>query len=205
MSWPSSFALTLLLPLLLAGCGFKPLYSRYTEPASSKLFAGVKVDPVSSTDRRLGQLLQHGLEDQLNPGGVVPGNAAYRLHVQLTSWSTPIGTARDGTVSRYNIYLDSVYELYRTSDDKLVTSGSLRHVSSYNNITNAYFSTYVSEGDATAQGIAELGELYRSRLATYLEEGAPVQDKKTDTQKPVFVPINPWQPEPNIIQPITPP
>jgi len=118
---------------------------------------------------RTGQQLKADLEDRLNPSGAVPATPAYRLNVTFNSSVTPIGVARDGTVSRYNIYLTSKYVLYRNSDGKKITSGEVDYVDSYNNLTNAYFSTYISQEDATSRGITELSELYKQRLAAYLK------------------------------------
>jgi hypothetical protein len=174
MSWRNSIAVVL-IPLWLAGCGFKPLYGQKTDAnEASKVFAGVKIDAISGSGH-VGQELQTNLEDRLNPNGVVPASPAYRLKVKLMSSIMPIGVARDNTVSRYNVYLTSQYVLYRNSDGKPVTSGDVGYVDSYNNLTNAYFSTYTSQEDAMKRGLVELSELYRQRLAAYLEEGAPVQ------------------------------
>ncbi len=163
MSWLSKFIL--LIPLTLAGCGFQPLYGKHQPTSSPGMLAGVKVDTISG---RMGQRFKADLEDRLNPSGAVPANPAYRLSATLTNASSPIGVARDGTISRYNVYLESTYVLTRISDGKQITKGSLRHVSSFSNLANEYFSTFVSEEDAIKRGVTELSEMYRQRLATYL-------------------------------------
>ena len=182
-----------LLPLFfLVGCGLHPLYGQKPTDSDSKVFAGVSVDKIPD---RMGQQLRENLEDRLNAEGVMPATPGYRLTVSLTDSAVPIGVARDGTVSRYNIYLNSTYTLYRTSDGKAIDSGNVNDVSSYNNSTNDYFSTYISEEDAIRQAVEELSELYRARLAAYLESGAPVH--AVAQQKPaVPAPLNPWQPNP---------
>lgn len=157
-SWLTFF---LLLPLALSGCGFEPVYAKRE---GSALFAGVQVE---APQTRSGQQLRIALEDELNPGGAA-ARPAYRLVVDLKNSEAAIGVARDGTVSRYNVYLDSAYTLYHIADEKIVTSGQLRHVSSYNNITNQYYSTYVAQEDALKRGVSELGKLYYQRLSAYL-------------------------------------
>lgn len=149
------------------------MYGRQDD--NSKLFAGVMVDPI---DGRVGQILQQNLEDQLNPRGAVPADAAYRLHVVFNSTEAPIGTERDGTVTRYNVYLRSQYILTRISDGKQVTAGNIDNVSSYNNRVNEYYSTYVAQKDSVERGVVELARLYRQRLGGYLASGAPVQEIK---------------------------
>lgn len=168
MSWRASFALLALFTL--AGCGFHPLYAEPgREAAGSKIFAGVKVDPMPG---RLGQQFRANLEDALNPGGVVPAAPGYRLSATIATTESPIGVARDATVSRFNVYIDSHYILTRLSDGKTLTTGDIRQVSSYNNLTNVYFSTYISQQDAIRQGMQALSEQYRQRLAAYLDSGA---------------------------------
>lgn len=130
--------------------------------------AGVQVAGIQAEDRRLSQQLRADLEDKLNPSGAVPAHPSYSLSLTLKSSAAAIGVARDGTVSRYNVYLDSEYILTRLADNKEMTKGNLRHVSSYNNLSNQYFSTYVAEQDALKRGLTELSELYRQRLSPFL-------------------------------------
>lgn len=181
--------LLLIFPLLLTACGFEPLYGKQQGgDAADALLSGVKVDPIPD---RLGQQFRINLEDQLNPKGIIPPHPRYRLQATLVHTEAGIGVARDGTVSRYNVYLDSAYTLYRTSDGKEMTSGNLRHVSSYNNIINEYFSTYISQEDALKRGIAELSQLYRQRLAAYLTQN----DGNPPVYHPPERPANPLIPE----------
>lgn len=166
---------------LLAACGFQPMYSK-TNKATTSL-AGVYVEKVSG-EGRMAQQFRTDLEDKLNPNGKVPANPAYSLHVSLTSTESAIGVAQDGTISRYNLYLDSTYSLKEYGTDNVIANGSLRQVSSYNNLTNAYFSTYVSKEDAIKRGVTELSENFRQRLAPYLNgQRPPVKELPKDTVK----------------------
>lgn len=183
----------MLLPFLLAACGFEPMYAKQSGKQNA-LLAGVRVE--GAPPGRLGQQFRIALEDQLNPEGVMPVDPLYRIQVTFDHTEAAIDTARDGTVSRYNVYLNSNYKLYRISDGVLMTSGSLRHVSSYNNITNEYFSTYVAQEDALERGIVELGKLYRQRLAVYLTQNGgnpkPQVNAVPDAPPPpVPVPLTP--------------
>jgi LPS-assembly lipoprotein len=182
----------LALPLLwLAACGFQPLYSKNKPETGGALLSGIQIDPVSG---RPGQLFTAELEDQLNPGGRVLANPTYRLVATLTLREAGIGVARDGTVSRYNVYLDSNYQLIRIADKQLMTSGSLHHVSSYNNILNQYYSTYVAQEDAYKRGVTELAQLFRERLGAYLTQNGgnpPVQKEPPKANKLTILPENP--------------
>jgi LPS-assembly lipoprotein len=152
--------------LALPACGFQPVHSKAAQPGIAPV--GIAVE-VSAPDRLSKERLTAELEDRLNPGGL-PAQPAYRLNVQLSSSVGAIGVARDGTVSRYNVNLLSSYTLTREGEKEPLTSGGLRSVSSYNNLTNQYYSTYISEQDAIRRGIGELAELYAQRLAPVLAE-----------------------------------
>jgi len=168
------------LPLLaiLAGCGFHSVYGTHvndkTGDTDAAMLASIRIDSIAG---RMGQELKEDLEDQINPGDAIAAPPTYHLTVSLTSSESAIGVSRDATVSRYNVYLTSTYKLIRDADNKQVASGTLTHVSSYNNEINAYFSTYISDADATKRGISELAEMYRARLAAYFDAGAPVEEK----------------------------
>jgi LPS-assembly lipoprotein len=182
--------------LLLTGCGFKPLYgARSQNTQTAALLDGVKIDYVSVSKERMGQQLKIILEDRLNPGGAVPANPKYRLKVDLKETISAIGVAQDGTVSRYNLYLNSAYTLYRIADGQQMTSGSISNVSSYNNVTNAYFSTYISKEDAIKRGITELSEMYRARLSAYLAQNGGNPPVEGDVVKPEAPPLQ------NVLEP----
>src|SRR5581483_4688173 len=117
-----------------------------TGNTDSAMLASVRIDTIPG---RIGQEFKEDLEDQINPGNSITAAPAYRLAVSLTTNEAAIGVSRDGTVSRYNVYLNSTYTLTRTADSKQVAAGTLNHVSSYNNLVNDYFSTYISDADAT--------------------------------------------------------
>jgi hypothetical protein len=177
---------------LLAGCGFSPVYAK-KQTQATPLLAGVQIDPVSSPNRRMSQQFQADLEDQLNPGSA--GNPPYRLRTTLKSNAAAIGVAPDGTISRYNVFLNSSYILYRNADGKRMASGNVSHVSSYNNVSNAYFSTYIAEQDAIKRGVAELAQLYRQRLAAYLSQNGgepmPQAEPAPDEMPGQEEPLNP--------------
>lgn len=180
---------------LLSACGFTPLYGKKDSGAAPSALAGVKIDPIDGG--RMGQQFKIALEDSLNPGGAVPASAPYHLTATLVSAEAPIGVSTDGTVSRYNVYLDSTYILFRTSDGEKVSTGKVRQISSYNNATNAYFSTFVSQQDAIKQGVEELSEIYRERLIAYLtgpDSGKPDKTVTGPDPQPVLLKPNQYQP-----------
>lgn len=148
--------------IVLAGCGFSPMYGKKNMAA---LEDGILIEAPKNA---MGQQLQQDLEDQLNPNGIIPAKPKYKLSVDVTYASGAIGVARDGTASRFNINMTSAYTLVRLSDNVKIQSGTLHHVSSYNNQINQYYSTFISERDSIRRGITELAELYRQRIGIIL-------------------------------------
>jgi hypothetical protein len=156
------------LCFLASACGFEPMYgAKNSAPSAAKPLAGVQVE-TAAQERFQRQQLQIQLEDKLNPSGAAVTQPAFRLFADVVVTTAGLGVSRDGTVTRYNVVLTSKYQLYRSGETKPVASGTLRHVSSYNNLPNQYYSAYVSEQDAIRRGIAELAELYHQRLSSIL-------------------------------------
>lgn len=158
----SAFLCICISAVLLSACGFTPMYGAKNQEA---LNVGIIID---APHDEMGQQLQQNLEDQLNPPGGVPAKPMYLLSASLDTAVGSIGVGRDGTVSRYNVTLISNYKLVRISDSTIVHQGQVRQVSSFNNQTNQYFSTYISQKDSIRRGIIELTELYRQRITTLL-------------------------------------
>ncbi len=150
--------------VLLSACGFQSMYGTQSSSAEA-LNSGFIIEAPTTP---IGRQLKEALEDKMNVNNNDAATAKYRLVAGITATNSGVGVARDGTASRYNITLDSLYQLIRISDKKLIFSGNIRHLASYNNQTNNYFSTFISERDATNRGINELGEMYRQRIAALL-------------------------------------
>jgi hypothetical protein len=181
---PFYFLLAVSYCLLLSACGFQPVYGTSSGlPAESPARDGIKVYATasgttpssvntsidSSASAAMSRQFVNNLEDLIGPSAT----PTYRLEVVLVQSSVGIGVARDGTASRYNLVISSTYKLSRIADDKLVDSGTISNVTSYNNPNNQYFSTYISEQDARKRGISELAELYRHRLFSFTQKTLP--------------------------------
>ena len=169
--WRSRNALCLcgVALLFLSACGFQPVYGKKaTQQAAS--FPDVEV--VFNSRIKEDRDFQFALQTRLNPDGR-EASPLYRLEPQLIISEAAIDVARDGTVSRYNLSLDSAYVLYRIRDNAVMAKGSIRQVSSYSNIVGAYYSTYIAKEDAIKRGLVELAEMYRQRLTPLLSAPDP--------------------------------
>lgn len=153
--------------LLLTACGFTPLYKKeaVTEPMAAFLAA---ID-VSSAQNRVDQQIRIALEDRLQGEGA---EKFYTLNFTHTEQPIPIGIESDGTISRWNLFVETSYTLTRKADHKELDKGLVRVITSYNVIT-ADFATYMAERDALKRAATESAEEIRSRLITAFYRQTP--------------------------------
>jgi LPS-assembly lipoprotein len=169
MWWLNRF-LPLVALCFLAACGFEPLYGAHQYASAgggNSPLSAISIDPIPSM---LGQQLKAELEDRFNPTGASV-RSQYGLAVEIKPTKIPTVIEPDGTISRYNLQLDSSYRLYRKSDNAEMKTGKVTRTTSYN-LSNADFSDFIAGNDALHQALVELSEDYRMRLAAYfLSEG----------------------------------
>ena len=89
----------------------------------------------------------------------------FLLNITLAEGEAGVFINPDGTSGRGDYQLNSAYTLTSKHDGKLVDSGQLSRVSSFNNAQTADFSTFISREDARKRGIVELARDYQLRLA----------------------------------------
>ena len=154
--------LAVVLALLVAGCGFEPLYApRGGVPAA------IQTVQISNIPDRSGQYLRNYLRDELNPYGT-PGNPAYRLDVNLLERREDLGLRRDDIRTRTNLIVSADFRLVSMSDGKTVLTGKSQTLQGFDLLVND-FSTIVSERDAREQALREIGNDIRTRVAIYFK------------------------------------
>lgn len=146
--------------LSLTACGFQPVYSREYRAEQEFDLSAIRVE-VNNT--RLGQLLKAEIERGINPDHEI-AEKLYTLKINITQRDVYLFVNPDGTSSRGDIDYRSSYVLRRVIDGKVVKTGWLKRVSSYNLTLNADYASYVSEQDARKRGIVELAQDYRLRM-----------------------------------------
>lgn len=201
------FVNSLILFLTLAACGFQPLHGQaYREAQSVDLSAldvhvagtAVASSNVATTTipRRYGELLKAEIEDGSNPRGL-SGAKRFTLDVNFTESDIALFVNPDGTASRGDLNYASTYSITRISDGKLVASGTLNRVSSYNSSPTADFASYVSIEDARKRGILELAQDYKLRLATLLptlnRPDASAIEPKPEAPAPELQPVHSYE------------
>lgn len=148
--------------LVLAACGYKPLYERTDSGAVGDDLAMVQVDVIRD---RTGQQLHNVLRDRINPTGR-PASPRYALEVELTESREALAIRKDETATRYNLNQSAQFALRDLETSRVVLSGTSEAATSYNVLTND-FSNISAENDARRRGVREIGENLRTRLAVF--------------------------------------
>jgi LPS-assembly lipoprotein len=148
------------LCLLLAGCGFHPMYGRATGPAMAAVF----VEPIAERD---GFELRNALIDDLQSDGEDRGKA-YRLKVVLNESPQGIALQNDATITRYNNTLTARYTL-TDAQGKVLTSGTQTQMSAYNVVQSPY-ATLVASQDSSKRAAQDIAERIHLDLGVWFQK-----------------------------------
>lgn len=155
MSLSDRRTLILGLPaLLLAGCGFSPVYDSGT--AASALRGQVGIAAPDTID---GYLLVRKLEERLGRGGAQP---AYKMALTYTAVTQGQAITASNETTRYSIIGRVEYALTRVADGVVVASGEVDNFTGYS-ATGSTVETLAGERDA------------RDRLTTILADQITTQ------------------------------
>ena len=137
--------------LLLAACGFTPLYGDAGgSPALSRI-------AVTAQDDRLGYRLREQLEDALGwDRGSTP---LYRLTTEVEQSRRPLGRRIDDTATRYELTVRAAWTLTPTSDGTALT-GVETSTSTYAAADQPY-AAIAAQQDGEDRAAAELARLIR--------------------------------------------
>lgn len=129
--------------ILLAACGFQPLYGEGPRQADPGQLGAVEVAPIAD---RVGQFTRNLLLDRLNPHGR-PDAPEYRLDVTLHESSQRLAFQKDATATRALMNLVARYRLTEIASGAVVHESSSRATAAYN-IVESNFATIASEKNA---------------------------------------------------------
>jgi LPS-assembly lipoprotein len=145
--------------LLLAGCGFTPLY------ATPDLGSGLAAVEVTTPEGRAGALLREQLDDALGRrAGLAP---AYRLDVALSELRYPRGVRVDNVATRYEYVLTAAYTLSPATAGEPLMTGKVRVELSYDSADQPYASV-IAQQDAQARAAQEAARRIHLELAAFL-------------------------------------
>jgi LPS-assembly lipoprotein len=159
------FSLLLGFTVLLAGCGFQPLYG--TAGGTRNLPADLARIQIAPIPDRLGQQVRNTLLDQLNPGGE-PSGADYKLTVKLDLDRQGLGYRQDESITRVNLRLVATYEL-RDGADKIVLAGTGRSIASFD-VVQKDFSTLTAERDGEERMADDVATQIVIQLAVHFRQ-----------------------------------
>jgi LPS-assembly lipoprotein len=179
-----------LLPLpaalmLLAGCGFTPLYSSNGKDALGPQLAQIRVAPVSDISgdayvrdyyrqgrtTRLGQLFQDGLERRLRGGFDSP----YRLQVSVEERIEGLGIRPDESFTRQRISLIARYELLPVGSDKPLYKGEAKSEIGVDRVRSEY-ATLTAERSASERNAQILVQQITAKIALVLRGALKGED-----------------------------
>jgi LPS-assembly lipoprotein len=151
--------------LLVAGCGFRPLYA--PRGAADPSLAAIQVAPIPE---RIGQRLTLALRDAFSGGGASV-DPRYTLHVSLATTRREVGLRRDASASRVEIDVAARYTLVDHAAREEVMSGVARSFGGVDRVENEY-ANIVGEEDAHLTALDELAAEIQARCAAYLRHQA---------------------------------
>lgn len=156
------------LMLFLAACGFRPLY----QDASTLGGDGTVLDTVtiSSVVGANGQQLKNELIDRFYNSGY-PDQPRFVLVIHLQEFGRSVVIQKDDVTSRAQIVLRARYSLTNQETRKVISSGDVRAVGSYN-ILGSQYATIVTQKNARDLAIKELADKMTLRIATILNTNA---------------------------------
>lgn len=152
------------LPLLAAGCTFRPLYRPGGSEAAApdRQLAAIRIVPLGD---RIGQLVHNALRNELNPRGQ-PSNPSYQLVLGLAETFDEVAIRSDETASRGDVILVANFQLLRVGSNEQLLHASSRVTDSFN-ILAASFATEAAVDAARERNARRLAKQIRLQLASY--------------------------------------
>ena len=150
----------LALCVVLAACGFRPMYGSATAPALASIF----VEPIAERD---GFEMRTTLVNSLQSDGEERGKA-YRLKIVLSESPQGIALQNDATITRYNNPITARYTL-SDAQGNVMTSGTETQMSAYNVVQSPY-ATLVAAQDSSKRAAQNIAERIRLDLAVWFRQ-----------------------------------
>jgi LPS-assembly lipoprotein len=155
------------LPLLLAGCGWRPLYADpQAGPADADLRA-IRVDPIPE---RIGQQLEIALRDALNPAGIATPQR-YALHTTLAVGRADLGIQAQGLATRGRLDAYATIALFEIRTGTKLLENTIHSANAFDILANGYATT-VAQQDADRRTVAELARVILARLTLFMQRRA---------------------------------
>jgi LPS-assembly lipoprotein len=158
----SRFLPSLLVVLLLNGCGFSSLYGSNNSFESSDLLATIKITQIKD---RVGQQVRNELLDLLTPLGI-PRKPQFTLSASVKELKNTFAIQKSAFATRADLRLTVSFHLNSFATGQLLTTGNVFAISSYD-IVSSKFATLSAEKNARERSVLQISEDIRTRLAVY--------------------------------------
>lgn len=166
--------------LLLAACGFHPVYGGH-DSSGSPVAAQLNQVAIDNIPDQAGQMLRNNLIDQFYGQGR-PAQPLYHLSIGVKTGEEFLGLLANATSTLSEVTSTGSYRLADTKGNVLV-SGTARSVTDYDLFNNQY-GTLAAKNSAIERNMTELSEQITNRLSLYFAEGPPPSDS-TEQPAPV--------------------
>lgn len=185
---PVGTAGLLVWALVLASCGFHPMYG--ARDAGTPVAAALNNVAIDGIPNREGQTLRNELIDRMYGKGR-PKNPKYHLHVTLQSTEEGIGLLPNAITTLTELTLTADYALTDESGNN-VMEGTARTVANYNQLEEQYGTLAAREG-AFQRSLNEIADQIVNRVSLYFSEGNKILPPAKEKAVPVpgLIPIQP--------------
>lgn len=151
--------------LLLAGCGFTPLYGTPSVPEAA-VSAGLDHIYIENIPDREGQYLRNALIDRFYTHGR-PADAAYGLKIKpLRESKTDLDITKSSDATRAQLRLTTEMVLTDLGSGQELLRRKLTSITSYN-VLQSQFTTRVSEENTRQNALDDLARQIEQQLALY--------------------------------------
>jgi LPS-assembly lipoprotein len=150
----------LVLLLLLAGCGLRPLYGGGGAGPVAQSLRSVSVAPIKG---RAGWLVRTALEDRLGTAG---GQPRYRLEVELDDDITGFGIRSDDAVTRERRTLRARYRLVDAAKGTVLVDATAGSDAGIDAVGSEY-ATVAAEQTALERLAREVADQIVTRVAVF--------------------------------------
>ena len=158
----AGFALAAALStVLLAGCGFTPLYG------DAGVAPNLSAIQVIAPEGRAGELIRESLDDALASGRGAP--ALYRMDLTLGETRIPRGLRIDNVATRYEMTLVANYTLTELATNAVVKTGVAKSTVTYDSADQPYASI-AAQQDSQERAAAEAARRIQLELAAWFAQ-----------------------------------
>jgi len=152
-----------LIALMLAGCGFEPLYAERRGGSVVQELAAIEIAPIAD---RTGQLVHNYMTARTTLPGARPA-PTHRLEIALKSSTEGFGFRSDEAVTRERIRMIAEFRLTDLETGQVVYADSARADTSVD-VVQSDFATLTAEETATRRNAERVSDLILSRIALFL-------------------------------------